>query len=211
LKIDFRGYYGVSVDSTDVSCYNSYYLKSELVEEQTMKIIAIGAVTAGGKTTVVNAIKSRLPRTASLHFDDYTFEGEVEDFSKWLSEGASYDVTDLSPLKADVEHIINSGEYDYLLLDYPYAYLNTMMKDYLDCCIFIDTPLDIAMARRVLRDMNDASADDIRIEMDSYLKFARPVYVYYLKTVSQSSDYVIDGTKELETIINEIMEIILKL
>ena len=86
-----------------------------------------------------------------------------------------------------------------------------MMKDYLDCCIFIDTPLDIAMARRVLRDMNDASADDIRIEMDSYLKFARPVYVYYLKTVSQSSDYVIDGTKELETIINEIMEIILKL
>ena len=175
-----------------------------------MKIIAIGAVTAGGKTTVVNAIKARLPRTASLHFDDYTFEGEVEDFSKWLSEGASYDVTDLSPLKADVEHMINSGEYDYLLLDYPYAYLNTMMKDYLDCCIFIDTPLDIAMARRVLRDMNDASADDIRKEMDSYLKFARVVYVHYLKTVLPSSDHVIDGTKDLETIINEIMEIILK-
>ena len=49
-----------------------------------MKIIAIGAVTAGGKTTVVNALKSRLPRTASLHFDDYSFEGEVEDFSTWL-------------------------------------------------------------------------------------------------------------------------------
>ena len=39
-----------------------------------MKIIAIGAVTAGGKTTVVNAIKNRLPKTASLHFDTYTFE-----------------------------------------------------------------------------------------------------------------------------------------
>lgn len=45
-----------------------------------MKIIAIGAVTAGGKTTVVNSIKDRLPRTTSLHFDDYSFEGEVEDF-----------------------------------------------------------------------------------------------------------------------------------
>lgn len=45
-----------------------------------MKIIAIGAVTAGGKTTVVNAVKDRLPRTSSLHFDNYSFEGEVEDF-----------------------------------------------------------------------------------------------------------------------------------
>ena len=32
-----------------------------------MKIIAIGAVTAGGKTTLVNAIKDKLTRTASLH------------------------------------------------------------------------------------------------------------------------------------------------
>ena len=45
-----------------------------------MKIIAIGAVTAGGKTTLVNAIKDKLTRTASLHFDDYLFDGEVNDF-----------------------------------------------------------------------------------------------------------------------------------
>lgn len=50
-----------------------------------MKIIAVGAVTAGGKTTAVNAVRERLPRAASLHFDDYSFEGEVEDFSKWIS------------------------------------------------------------------------------------------------------------------------------
>ncbi len=53
-----------------------------------MKIIAIGAVTAGGKTTVVNALKDLLPEAAALHFDDYSFEGEVEDFYKWVSEGA---------------------------------------------------------------------------------------------------------------------------
>ena len=33
-----------------------------------MKIIAIGAVTAGGKTTVVNAIKDRLPQNSSTSF-----------------------------------------------------------------------------------------------------------------------------------------------
>lgn len=175
-----------------------------------MKIIAIGAVTAGGKTTVVNAIKDRLPRTTSLHFDDYSFEGEVEDFSKWVSEGKDVHVWDLSPLKADIERIIRSGEYDYLLLDYPFAYQHRMIKDYLDCCIFIDTPLDIAMARRVLRDMKEAAADEIRNEMDTYLKYARIVYVQMLKDHLSTSDYVIDGANDLETIINETMEVILR-
>ena len=115
-----------------------------------------------------------------------------------------------SPLKADVERIINSGEYDYLLLDYPFAYQNKEMKDYLDCCIFIDTPLDIAMARRVLRDMKEASADEIRNEMNTYLNAARVCYVQMLTEILPNSDYVIDGANDLETIINEAMEIILR-
>ena len=175
-----------------------------------MKIIAIGAVTAGGKTTLVNAIKDKLTRTASLHFDDYSFDGEVNDFYKWVSDGANYNVWDLSPLKADIEKIINSDRYDYLLLDYPFAYQNKMIKAYLDCCIFIDTPLDIALARKVLRDMKESSADDIRYEMDVYLKYARIAYVQMLQDILPISDYVIDGTKELKIIINEAVEIILK-
>lgn len=175
-----------------------------------MKIIAIGAVTAGGKTTLVNAIKDKLTRTASLHFDDYSFDGEVNDFYKWVSDGANYNVWDLSPLKADIEKIINSDRYDYLLLDYPFAYQNKMIKDYLDCCIFIDTPLDIALARKVLRDMKESSADDIRYKMDVYLKYARIAYVQMLQDILPISDYVIDGTKELKIIINEAVEIILK-
>ncbi len=175
-----------------------------------MKIIAIGAVTAGGKTTVVNAIKDRLPKTVSLHFDDYSFEGEVEDFSEWVSDGADVHVWDLSPLKADIEMIIRSGEYDYLLLDYPFAYQHQMIKDYLDCCIFIDTPLDIAMARRVLRDMKEATGDEIRSEMDTYLKCTRVAYVQMSEDPTSDYDYVIDGAKELEDIIKEAMDIILR-
>ena len=175
-----------------------------------MKIIAIAAVTAGGKTTVVSEIKKRLPHCASLHFDDYSFEGEVEDFHQWVLDGADYDVWNLSPLKSDIEKMISSREYDYLLLDYPFAYLNTQIKDYIDCAVFIDTPLDIAMARRVLRDMKDASADEIRAEMEIYLNHARIAYVHMLDTVLPSSDYVVDGSKNLENITSEIINIILE-
>ena len=175
-----------------------------------MKIIAVSAVTAGGKTTAVNAVKQKLPRCTSLHFDDYTFEGEVDDFHQWVLDGADYNVWDLSPLKADIEKIISSGQYDYLLLDYPFAYRNDLIKGYLDCAIFIDTPLDIALARRVLRDMKDASADEIREEMDVYLNYARIAYVQMLKDIKPSSDYVVDGTQNLKTITEELLDIIVR-
>ena len=142
-----------------------------------MKIIAIGAVTAGGKTSLTHALKQKLPRAASLHFDDYEFDGAVNDFSQWISDGADYNVWDLTPLKTDIEKAINSGRYDYLLLDYPFAYRNEMLKEYLDCCIFIDTPLDIALSRKILRDMKEASAEEIRSELLTYLNHARIAYI----------------------------------
>lgn len=126
-----------------------------------MKIVAIAAVTAGGKTSTVNEIKKRLPKSTSLHFDDYSFDGEVEDFCKWMQDGADYNVWDLTPLKNDIEKIIRAGEYEYLILDYPFAYQHKMLSDFIDVAIFIDTPLDIALARRVLRDMKNESADEI--------------------------------------------------
>ena len=176
---------------------------------ESMKIIAVSAVTAGGKTTAVNAVKEKLPRCTSLHFDDYSFEGEVDDFHQWVLDGTDYNVWNLSPLKADIENIISSGEYDYLLLDYPFAYRNDLIRDYIDCAVFIDTPLDIAMARRILRDMNNASADEIRDEMKTYLKDARIAYVQMLKDIKPSSDYVIDGVQDLEYITMELLDIIM--
>lgn len=173
-----------------------------------MKIIAIAAVTAGGKTTVVNEIKKRLPKTTSLHFDDYSFEGEVDDFYQWTLDGADYNVYDLSPLEKDIISIRDSGEYEYLLLDYPFAYLQNQIKDYIDLAIFIDTPLDVAMARRVLRDMGDATGEEIRKDMEVYLKYARIAFVQMIKAVLPSSDYVVDGNQELETIVDKILQVV---
>ena len=41
-----------------------------------MKIISIAAVTAGGKTTIVNELKKQIPNTKSLHFDEYSVSDE---------------------------------------------------------------------------------------------------------------------------------------
>lgn len=175
-----------------------------------MRVIAIAAVTAGGKTTIVKEIAKRLPNAQSLHFDTYQFEGEVDDFYQWVQDGADYNVWNLAPLEKDIIKIMGEGNCDYLILDYPFAYCNTQIEKYIDVAFFIDTPLDIALARRILRDMGDASGETIRDELRGYLDYARASYVQMLRDIMPSSDYVVDGSKSREIIAETIINMIKK-
>ncbi len=170
-----------------------------------MKIVAIAAVTAGGKTTVVNELVKQLPNAQALHFDDYTFEGEVDNFYQWALNGADYQVWDLSPLKEDILRIQESGNCEWLILDYPFAYCHNDIAPFIDTAFFIDTPLDVALARRMIRDMTDASADDICQSMEHYLRYERVAYTTMLDNILPSSNHVVDGMKSVDTIVAEII------
>jgi uridine kinase len=170
--------------------------------------IAVSGVTAGGKTTIINELKKKIKSAKSLHFDDYDLEGEVENFHQWVINGADYNVWNLEPLKEDILKFKEDNEVQYILLDYPFAYKNDLIKPFIDCAIFIDTPLDIAMARRVLRDMYNATGDEIRGDIKFYLKYARIAYEEMLNTILPNSDYVVDGSMQLDEIIEQIMNII---
>lgn len=173
-----------------------------------MKVVAIAAVTAGGKTTTVNALKRHLSNAQTLYFDDYIFEGEVDDFHQWVLNGADYNVWNLEPLENDILKIKQAGNCDYLILDYPFAYCNAQIRKYIDVAIFIDTPLDIALVRRILRDMGDASGQEIRNDLMGYLKFARIAYIQMQKDILPSSDYVIDGAASINFIVEKILKCI---
>ncbi|MCI9321466.1 MAG: hypothetical protein HFH05_15625 [Lachnospiraceae bacterium] len=68
--------------------------------------------------------------------------------------------------------------------------------------------MDIALARRILRDMGNASGNNIRNELMGYIKYARIAFVQMQKDILPSSDYVIDGTMSTEDIAKEIIDII---
>jgi len=170
--------------------------------------IAVAGITASGKTTTINELKKKMKNAKSLHFDDYDFEAEVNDFHLWVMDGADYNVWNLEPLKKDILKLKDDNEVQYILLDYPFAYKNDWIKPFIDCAIFIDTPLDIAMARRVLRDMCNATGNEIREDMSFYLKCARIAYEEMLNTILPNSDYVIDGSMQLDEIVKQIIDIV---
>jgi SAM-dependent methyltransferase len=112
--------------------------------------------------------------------------------------------------------------YDYIILDYPFGYLNERVGKYIDLTVFVDTPLDVALARRIIRDYTSrsqtsdfglADVEEVSLaaldkELRFYLARSRPTYARMPEMHKPVSDLVVDGTKSPSEIANEIISFI---
>ncbi|MDE5055437.1 hypothetical protein NDK25_24790 [Niallia taxi] len=155
-------------------------------------VIAIAAVSGGGKTTIATDLNQTLKSSKILYFDNYNSVGPIN-IIEWVDKGANYNEWNLNPLIEDLK-VLLSESIDYIILDYPFAYRHTRMSEYIDLTVFIDTPLDIALARRVTRDFKNSSIENILSDMDNYIAQGRRGYLEMLKNIKPNSDIILDGT-----------------
>lgn len=171
-------------------------------------VIAISAISGGGKTTIVNELSNLLENSKIISFDDYDLEGP-EDFVEWAKRGGDYNEWDISPIVDDINKICDSNynSIDWIIMDYPFSYIHKGTKDILDFSIYIDTPLDIAMARRSIRDELD---EDVNVfdMFRAYLNGGREAYIIQTEKVKPSCDFVIDGAQILGAIVDEIVNVV---
>ncbi|MCP2034522.1 uridine kinase [Planomicrobium sp. HSC-17F08] len=172
------------------------------MKSKTPLVISIASVSGGGKTSSVLHLLKQLPKSKALFFDDYMFEGP-QDVLAWVDEGANYAQWQLDPLVQDLKKLLIEP-LEYILMDYPFAYQHPQLAGYIDFAFFIDTPLDIALARRMQRDFMDSSTIEIMLQMQHNSKEGRRAYLEMLQTVLPDSDRVVDGTKSLDEISSEI-------
>lgn len=169
-------------------------------------VIAISAVSGGGKTTVIQSLNNQLTSSKALYFDDYDFEECPDDFFEWVQSSCDYNLWNTDILVKNINYLLNQSNLEYILLDYPFSYKNDKVAPYIDYTIFIDTPLDIAMARRILRDKINESVDLLENDLIYYLSKGRVAYLEMIKTIKPNSDFIIDGTLELDDIVTEIIK-----
>ncbi len=167
-------------------------------------VVAVGAVSGGGKTTITNGLAERLPASHVLLFDDYDFE-EPANLLAWVDQGADYQAWDLTPLVADLERALREP-CQHIILDYPFAYAQDQVSPYIDIAIFVDTPLDVALSRRLLRDFRGSSGEAILRDVQHYVESGRRAYMAHLKTVRHQSDMVVDGSQPPEAIVTDIVD-----
>ena len=176
-------------------------------------VIGLSSYGGGGKTTLTRYLAATLKATV-LFWDDYDEAGLMihpKDWRSWLTEGADNNAWKVPQLAKDLAQLKQGQSIvsplhgssivptNYIVFDAPLGYAQQETGKYIDTLVFIDTPLDVAMARRILRDyFSDAAvlekrAANLKAEMESYLEFSRDAYLNMDKTIKPYADLILDG------------------
>ncbi|MHC5227060.1 nucleoside/nucleotide kinase family protein [Enterococcus sp. LJL99] len=170
------------------------------------KVIVISGMGGSGKSFYTEKLVAAYPDSKSLAFDDYDIDA----------------LPSAPPIDMPIEQAVNQydirrmvkdlrkeyGKYTYLFLDFPFGYKHEALKEWIDTVIYVQTPLDISFARRLLRDFQGQTGEVIQEMTESYLTFARPIFVDYERFIIEDVDLVIDGSLEAEQNMAIIREVI---
>ena len=169
-------------------------------------IIGISSVTGGGKTAVTLRLTEVLEDAVALHFDDYDDTNvHPDDLQRWFADGADYDAYE-TPLFTSHLHALKVGSSvrypigdvtvvpaRYVVADAPLGRAHADSGRFIDLMLFIDTPLDVALARRILRDIDrqagrttDEALQYVKDELSGYLAQARPLYEEFQERMQTS-------------------------
>lgn len=193
-------------------------------------VIGVSSISGGGKTALVNQLAKRLQDTIILSFDEYDEAGTIvhpASYREWYERGADSNEWQTVRLSADLQQLkfghsvispVDQRQIepaDFIVFDAPLGRAHRDTGQHIDLMIYIDTPLDVAMARRTIRDfygqesvLSPDKSEGLRRELEGYLSFARIIYLQHVEKMKATSDLIVDGLLSVEKLADQIICII---
>lgn len=192
-------------------------------------VISVSGASGAGKTTLVRETVRRLGEGAAvLFFDAYAATSHYPpDMGQWLRRGADPAAwrtprlaKDLRALKEGIPVVLPDEKTrvapaPFILLEEPFGRARPEMASLIDLAVFIDLPLEIALARRLLRTLSakrfqeapEAAADHLRDYLNRYLnEGVRELYLAAAGIARRSSDVVLDGKLSADALADTLVE-----
>lgn len=185
-------------------------------------VIAISGFSGAGKSTAAENLTGLLGDAVTLGIDEYAEDATYPPAIEWIKNGANPDkfvtpqfVESVRALKEgrSIIHPENQNEIrapSYVIVEEPFGKSRTAMRPLIDFHVQIEIPLEIALARRVLRIMERTkqNEDDERLEdfLDWYLQAGRDFYIAVRELAAKDTDLIIDGALPSETIAQKIFD-----
>lgn len=168
------------------------------------KVIVISGLTAGGKTTLIKALAQKLTNSKIISFDDYDIDQlpSAPSLSTPLSESVNqYDITEI------VQAVKSARtKFDYVLVDFPFGNRHNSLTSLINLTVYIKTPLDLLLARQILRDYSTSELTDILDWLKTYIRIARPIFLANEQFVSSSADLILDGSSSLPLKVDSVLK-----
>ncbi len=198
-------------------------------------VVAVAGPSGGGKTSVVRALVARLGDAAAIHMDSYErmTREPIGKVLEWAERGADLDEL---PVPLLDEHLgrLKRGEAvvepsggaaiaprKYIVFETQLGRAHRATGALIDLLIWIDTPLEIALARKLksltaeaLREAQPARVRERMAWLDgylaNYLALVRRLMVMQQARVRPQADLVVDGSGELDAIVGQATAFILQ-
>ncbi len=199
------------------------------------RIIAISAPPGGGKSTIAAALAERLG-AALVEYDAYDklTERTPEEIAAWLAAGGAYDGVDVTDLVADLEALRDGGTIRdrrtgeelaaraLIVLETPFGRAHPAMAPLIETSLFLDTPPDVALARKVrefvaqnLADPGPGGHKRFLVWLERYLRnyeaVTRPAIAIQRQRVLPLADLVIPAADaEREAIVEQAVDFLVR-
>lgn len=198
-------------------------------------IVCLSSPSGGGKTAVTRRLGRMYPNSVTLYFDEYDDIGaganiHPASLAQWQRDGRDYNAWQMPGLLRDLALLrngqpIRSPTTNAILAPQPVVFLDNALgraspslRPYCDFMVYIDTPLDVAMARRIQRDYFGDNPLDAQSTLDAinamtanYLTWAREAYLDQARQVKPLCDLVVDGCLPVDELAQQILAAIPKL
>ena len=179
-------------------------------------VIAICGTMGSGKSTLAEHAASALPDCSVIFEDDHNrmTERSLVDIESWFSRGGPVDEFDLSDVIAQLTKLCpdrlrsvvpnHVSAHRIVLLETHFGRLHSGLRPWIDFQVWINTPADIAVARKVMQLSQQMTqqnppvpdSDGLRwIEKfcSGYLTTTRKLFNLQRQQVGALSDVTIDG------------------
>ena len=192
-------------------------------------LVGIAGGSASGKTTLAQALEARIgpERIGVLVADHYyrdidwrdTEEIRRHDFDRPEALELSLLATHLRELRAG--RTIEVPRYDFgthrrltetrrleahpvTLVDGLLLFVDPEIRALFDLRVFVDTPADLRLARRILRDTVERRRD-VRDVIRQYLETVRPAYEEVVVPSREHADLIIPGIGDYQTAVDQVI------
>jgi uridine kinase len=189
-------------------------------------VIAVASGVGGGKSTLARALARALGERDVLvfdHFEQITPRPPTE-IRQWMLSGADPDELSVSGL-AQALHALKAGHAvcdpmthadllaeRHVIFEAPFGRWHTGSGVHIDLLVWIDTPLDIALARKLRQLLGsfEAPADTLKAWLSdyltNYLDLVESLLRLQLERVRPNADIVVDGLQTPEDMARSIVK-----
>ncbi|HEY3800802.1 MAG TPA: hypothetical protein VGL58_20805 [Caulobacteraceae bacterium] len=191
--------------------------------------IAICGTSGSGKTSLARAVADLLGDAAVLHFDDYEYPDPStvsRDVEGWIAMGLPVAPHRGVTLAGEVaklcagesiqppkgEGIISPTR--FLVIEEPFGRARPAIAPLIDLVVFIATPADLALARRLRRDgtlhLGDRTSEEVLARLQSYLEWylgaGHAFYERIADLAKLKADLIVDGRLPLGEIARSVAD-----